>query len=599
MRDENGSAATKVPILASSAAPAATLAGAASPRVGGFRVRLLVAMMLVVSAVTLLALGIAQRRLAANVEESLQREFAAELDALERSRDVRHGMLVERCRSLVRRPRIRAAFEDDALDLLYDAARYELQDVMTAPGLNAEFYRFLDRRGVVIAPPPQQAVGALSAEEESELALPGMLPTPQVGYLARRVNGTSTLSEIIAMPILSSETGEPIAALVLGFRPFEFGRSKQGSELRAGVWTAGELHAVKFPHVQRDILDGLVTRAVAEPTRVELDGAPQLVFAKRLNPDSRYAAAFEVCVFRLNDWMDRQRELRWQVLGGGVGLMLVGFLVSHGLSTRLSRPVEQLAVDSEENRTLRRRAEAALELTSAELQRSARFSADASHQLKTPVAVLRAGLEELLAREKLSPAECDELSALIHQTYRLSSLIEDLLLLSRLDAGRLRLQLDAVNLSQLIEASLDDLSALPDEFGVIVDTDFPPGLMIAGEKRYTAIILQNLLENARKYNRPGGHVRIAAALERERVRLVVGNTGRPIAPEAQGHIFERFHRGAIGEDVPGYGLGLNLARELARLHQGDVRLLRSDPAWTEFEVTFRLAAPGSRTGGVT
>ena len=74
------------------------------------------------------------------------------------------------------------------------------------------------------------------------------------------------------------------------------------------------------------------------------------------------------------------------------------------------------------------------------------------------------------------------------------------------------------------------------------------------------------------------------------MRLVIGNTGRPISTEGQAHIFERFHRGAMGEDVPGYGLGLNLARELARLHQGDLRLVRSDEAWTEFEVRFRPAS---------
>jgi signal transduction histidine kinase len=269
---------------------------------------------------------------------------------------------------------------------------------------------------------------------------------------------------------------------------------------------------------------------------------------------------------------------------------LVGLGGSHVVATRLARPVEKLAVASEENRTQRARAEAALETTSAELQRSARFSADASHQLKTPVTVLRAGLEELMARENLTPDECAEVSALIHQTYRLSTLIEDLLLLSRMDAGRLKLEFELVNLSALIEASLDDLSALPDDHEVAVETKFPAGLHIVGEKRYTAIILQNLLENARKYNlRRGGRIGITATVDGEGVRLTIGNTGRPISSVGQAHIFERFHRGVMGENVPGYGLGLNLARELARLHQGDLRLIRSDETWTEFEVRFRLA----------
>ncbi|MBC7365517.1 MAG: sensor histidine kinase, partial [Undibacterium sp.] len=108
--------------------------------------------------------------------------------------------------------------------------------------------------------------------------------------------------------------------------------------------------------------------------------------------------------------------------------------------------------------------------------------------------------------------------------------------------------------------------------------------------RYPALILQNLLGHARKYTRPGGRIRRAARPDAGLVELTVGNTGRAIPAAAQAHIFERFHRGAVGENVPGYGLGLNLARELARLHGGDLRLLRSADDWTEFAITFRPAA---------
>jgi signal transduction histidine kinase len=71
------------------------------------------------------------------------------------------------------------------------------------------------------------------------------------------------------------------------------------------------------------------------------------------------------------------------------------------------------------------------------------------------------------------------------------------------------------------------------------------------------------------------------------VRVRVANTGTPIAQAAREHIFERFHRGSAGENIPGHGLGLNLAQELARLHQGELELIRSDEQWTEFEVRFQ------------
>lgn len=570
-------------------------------RIAGFRTKVLVAMMIVVTGVMLIALYFGQRSLVANVEEDLQREFQAELAAVRNAREIRHAGLVERCRALVRKPRIHAALQDDALDLLYPSAKDELQDVMAlavdrsadapARGLHAQFYRFLGPKGAVIPAPDPRVVGALTAEEEARLALPALPEKPQAGYFTREAGeGATVLSEIIAMPIVSTETGETIAALVLGFEPFAGARRQAATGIKSGILVNGKLHSTTLP---ASLLPALLRDEGADtaaPPRVVLGGVPHVLFSERLNPGSLYPPAAEVCVFPLADLVARQAKLRWQVLGAGALLLLVGLGGSHVMSARLSAPVEKLAVASEENRAQRVRAEAALEMTSAELQRSARFSADASHQLKTPVTVLRAGLEELMARENLTTEECAELSALIHQTYRLSSLIEDLLLLSRMDAGRLKLTLVPVNLSQLIEASLDDLGALPDELAVAVETDFPAGLHIAGEKRYIAIILQNLLENARKYNRPSGRIRIAAAMDGDTVKLIVGNTGRSITAEGREHIFERFHRGVMGENVPGYGLGLNLARELARLHQGDLRLMRSDESWTEFEVRFRPAA---------
>jgi signal transduction histidine kinase len=569
-------------------------------RVAGFRLKLLVAMMLITSGVTLLALYFAERRLAANVEEDLRREFQGELAAFDRAQEVRRAALVERCRTLVRKTRIRAALEDDGIDLLYDNAGPELADLVLPPApagtersmrvLQAQFYRFLNLDGAVIPAAKPDAVGVLTPGEERRLALQRAPTEPQIGYLARQAAGGVSVTEIIAMPIVSLDTGEVIAALALGFQPFEFGGRDDPSGMKSGIWLDNRLHATTLPASFEAVLAEHISRATATPVRVSLDGAPHLLFSKRLNPGSAYPAVFEACVYPLADLVVRQRKLRWQVLGAGALLLLLGLTGSHVAAARLSVPVEKLAVVSEENRTQRVRAEAALESTSAELQRSVRFSADASHQLKTPVTVLRAGLEELMARENLTPEECAEISALIHQTYRLSTLIEDLLLLSRMDAGRLKLEFAPVDLSQLIEASLDDLSALPDDHEVTVETDFPSGLLIVGEKRYTAIILQNLLENARKYNhRQGGRIRLRAWVEGDQVRLAVGNTGRRISADGQAHIFERFHRGVMGENVPGYGLGLNLARELARLHQGDLRLLRSDEVWTEFEVSFRLA----------
>lgn len=563
--------------------------------------------MLVVAGLTATGLYFAQRNATSTLQADLLRDFQADIVALHKVEELRHSALAERCRTLVAKPRIHAALEDNALDLLYPSARDELRDIMQNPANpqpdqisgvpHASFYRFLDHAGRVLPPPNPAEVGILTADEEAHLALTELPQTAQVGYVRRGAGTASeTIDEIIALPITSTETGELISALVIGFKPLEVAPKGGVEDMMSGIWLNGWLHLPGLPASVRAAVDQEMSRFLAaneaeRSSRMYIDGDLYLFFFKKLNSGSAYPAVYEVAVHPLKIALTRQYRLRWQILGAGAVLLLIGFIASHFIAKRLSAPVAKLAVDSEENRARRKRVEAALASKHEELQRSTRFSADASHQLKTPVTVLRAGIEEMLSRENLEPAMYDELSALHHQTYRLTGVIDDLLLLSRMDAGRLKIEFGSVDLSQLVEEWLDDLNALPDPLGLDVKTHVPAGLSISGERRYASLILQNLLENARKYNRSGGRIHVAGREENGSVYLTVGNSGPPIPPEMQPHIFERFSRGANGEKIAGHGIGLNLARELARLHGGELNLVSSDNEWTEFEIRFRPAEP--------
>jgi signal transduction histidine kinase len=567
-------------------------------------------MMVVVSAVAAAGLLFAQHNVATQVRRDFEQAFRAEVAALDAGQEVRHALLAERCRALARRPRIHAALEDDALDLLYPSARDELVDVMApsgiapresgGPGLRATFYRFLDERGRVLPPPDDKAVGVLDARTEARLSLGRLPERPQTGYLAHPADrGGNGVDEVIAMPIISSENGRTIAAIVLGFRTDALTDAHGQNGIKRGLWLDGRLHLPTLPAAAQSALAGSIAGTLGGAgagggsLEVRILGAPYLLFYKRLNPDSMFPPAEELSLYPLAGSQARQRELLWEFAGAGALLWLVAFGVSHALTLRLARPVERLAIDSESNRSERERAEAELATTHQELRRSVRFSADASHQLKTPVTVMRAGLEGLLAEPNLGPAAREEISGLVHQTYRLGGVIDDLLLLSRLEAGRVPLDLRAVDLVPLVAAALDDLGALLEGSDLTVATELPAGLPILGERNYIAVILQNLLENARKYNRPGGRIRVTARAADGWAVLTVGNTGRPIPPEAQGAIFERFHRGAAAEDVPGNGLGLNLAHELARLHGGSLVLVGSADDWTEFAARFRRDDSGA------
>jgi len=216
-----------------------------------------------------------------------------------------------------------------------------------------------------------------------------------------------------------------------------------------------------------------------------------------------------------------------------------------------------------------------------------RFSADASHQLKTPVSILRAGLDHLSSETGLTPSQLAEVSVLRQQTRRLTALIEDLLLLAQADAGRLQLESAELDLKPMIEAALDDLQTLVLERHISVEKELPGELHTLGDRRRVRLVLQNLIENAAKYTEENGLVKVRAFHERDWAVVRIGNSGGTIPPDDRERIFERFRRGsAVGENVRGYGLGLNIARELVRAHGGELKLSAAENDWTEFE--FRL-----------
>ncbi|MBA2435047.1 MAG: HAMP domain-containing protein [Chthoniobacterales bacterium] len=233
---------------------------------------------------------------------------------------------------------------------------------------------------------------------------------------------------------------------------------------------------------------------------------------------------------------------------------------------------------------------AAFERLQRSFEQSARFSADASHHLKTPIAVLRAGVEEILADPECSANTQVTAEGLLHRVHQLNSVADNLLLLARADAGRLELHKDEFDLSELLAGVLDDARALAEPLGLTVEAEIPPHLPLNADRAFVGMIAQKLLENAIKYNAPGGRVRLAAQAVNGAVELTVGNSGAGIPPERVRHLFERFYRVRGDERIGGSGLGLSTARELARAHGGEVSLLRADTTWTELNVRLPQAA---------
>jgi signal transduction histidine kinase len=229
-------------------------------------------------------------------------------------------------------------------------------------------------------------------------------------------------------------------------------------------------------------------------------------------------------------------------------------------------------------------------------EQSVRFSAEASHHLKTPISVLRAGIEEILTDPETPAKQQARADALLHQVHQLTSVAENLLLLARADAGRLDLHREQFDLSEVLEGVCDDASAMAEAEGLTVEAELPPKLPVEADRRAVSLIVQNLLENAIKYNQPAGCIWIRARAVDGKAELTVKNNGEPIPPERAPHIFERFYRARSDGRIQGQGLGLSVAGELAKAHGGDLALVRSDTEWTEFRLSMpRGGAPLSQS----
>ncbi len=219
-------------------------------------------------------------------------------------------------------------------------------------------------------------------------------------------------------------------------------------------------------------------------------------------------------------------------------------------------------------------------------QQALRFSGDASHELKTPLTILRSSIEAVLDSPTIGENDRVAINGLLEQTRRLTEITSSLLLLARADAGRLTLDLAEHDIAALTEACAEDARIVAEQRGVRVTCELPAKAPATVDPLRLSQIASNLLDNAVKYNTPGGEVRVRLLDAGPVWQLSILNTGPGIPPEHQARLFERFFRVEHSAIEPGSGLGLGLARELARAHGGDVLLVRSGDGITEFAASF-------------
>jgi signal transduction histidine kinase/ActR/RegA family two-component response regulator len=278
------------------------------------------------------------------------------------------------------------------------------------------------------------------------------------------------------------------------------------------------------------------------------------------------------------------------------GGALVGGLSVHSAVPRTFSADEVLLVEDTAEATwasvLRARSEAALREAD---QRKDEFIATLAHELRNPLAPVRHATQVLALAQRNAPTQHAWATAVIERQVRqMSLLIDDLLDVSRISRGQLRLQFEPVALAAVIHQALETSRPLIDQHGHTLTVRLPSTpVHVRADALRLAQVFANLLNNAAKYSERGSHIGLAARAEGETVLVTVRDEGIGIAADMLGRVFEPFAQGQLGtgHSSGGLGIGLTLVKRLVELHGGTVSVASEGPGrGSEFSVRLPRAA---------
>jgi heavy metal sensor kinase len=224
-----------------------------------------------------------------------------------------------------------------------------------------------------------------------------------------------------------------------------------------------------------------------------------------------------------------------------------------------------------------------------------RLTADASHELRSPLGAMRAAVEIALQKPRGVEEYRNTLATLGEQCERLTSLVNGLLLLARADAGEVPLRREPTDLSSLGREVVELFDPLAEEKGIRLVTEAHDGVTVMGDPSRLRQLVTNLLDNAIRFTDPGGSVTLRVDPGKDHAMLVVRDTGPGIPPEHLPHVFERFYQADAARTSGGCGLGLSICRWIAKAHGGWVEAGNVEGRGAEFKVTLPVK-PGTSRG---
>jgi len=381
-----------------------------------------------------------------------------------------------------------------------------------------------------------------------------------------------------------------------------------------------------LPVPDRDPLDAQIFRTlragrvVAEPMRFTLDtpGGAFRVGAQRLEVDGMgYLLAGRYPLREVEQTMEEIRRM----FSVAIPLLILAAAVSgYVLARRSLAPVASMAEHAtaisattlherlpvgggDELVRLARVINELLNRLEQSFEQQRRFMADASHELRTPTAIVRAEADVTLAKPHREEAEYRESVGIMQDaSRRLTRIVDDLFLLARSDAGHLVVHRAPIHLEDVVDDTTRGMRPLADTRRVRLAFTNVVEAPVDGDADLLGRLLLNLMDNAIKHSPAGGLVSVSMTLVDHRIQVDVGDEGPGIPPDARERVFERFFRldaARTREETShtsGAGLGLAIARRIAEAHDGALALAESRPGRTTFRLTLPLRLRDSQRG---
>ena len=221
-----------------------------------------------------------------------------------------------------------------------------------------------------------------------------------------------------------------------------------------------------------------------------------------------------------------------------------------------------------------------------------RFSADASHELRTPLTILQLELEEIAQSHRLNPPLTDQIGSALEETHRMSHIVENLLVISRLDAGEVKMDKTRLDLGHLAASTAEQMRLLAEEKSILLRSNVATGIFVEGDRSRLQQVIVNLVANAIKYTQEGGEVEVSVRGYGGTAVLEVSDNGAGISAHALPHVFERFYRAdkARSRNSGGAGLGLAIVKAICTAHGAEIRVSSQEGQGSRFNVELPLMA---------